>query len=251
MSSTRDLKKGKLIPSEFGFSQPVDAPLYSKLPMFFPNSEIISIRYETDEDAVAGILPEGLEVDSPSIAVFTLFNFTFSTIGAYKEAALDVACRWKGEPKMYTAYNLVTNDSGLAAGREIWGVPKKQAHIEFMKEFDLVMGLIERPSGNRICTALIRAVERADLSNVKAVSRLCLRVIPPVEEGKGPSLAELVDRCGHRMVPKDVWQGPGSLVYGQSEIDPWYRIKVRKILNCFYGHYDYTLDFGKILKRYG
>jgi acetoacetate decarboxylase len=250
MSSASDTKKGKMKPSEFGFSQPVNAPLYPKLPMFFPNSEIISIRYETDDDAVAEILPEGLEVDNPAVAVLTLFNFEFSTIGPYREAALDVACRWKGEPKMYTAYNLVTNDSGLAAGREIWGVPKKQAHIEFRKEFDLTMGLTERPLGNRICTALIRPIDPANLSNVKAISRLCLRVIPPVEEGRPPSLAELVDRSGHRMVPKDVWQGPGSLVYGQSEIDPWYRIEVRRIIQCLYGHYDYTLEFGKILHKY-
>ena len=57
--------------------------------------------------------------------MLTVFRFHSGTLGAYNEVALDLACAWHGEPRFYTVYNLVDNDAGIAAGREIWGVPKK------------------------------------------------------------------------------------------------------------------------------
>ncbi|MCZ7573301.1 MAG: acetoacetate decarboxylase family protein [Ardenticatenaceae bacterium] len=244
-------RKGKLTPDRFGWNMPVDSPLFSKLPHYFINAEILQITYETDEEAVLDLLPEGVEVATPATAVLTVFRFPFGTLGSYNEAALDLACVWQGEQKFYTAYNLVDNDAGMGAGREIWGVPKKQAHIDIGKEFDLVMGTVERPKGNRLFTVLVRPEAPADISRFTGTSRLCLRVIPNVEEGRGPAVAELVDRNGHRTTPKEVWTGRGSLTFNvPSEIDPWYKLGVKRILSATYGTYDYILGYGKVLRTY-
>jgi acetoacetate decarboxylase len=222
------IREGKLTKDKFLGNMPVNTPLFAKLPQYFPNAEVLQIRYETFEEAVQEILPTGLEVSSPAVAMLTVFKFPFSTLGSYNEAALDVSCRWKGQDKFYTVYNLVTNDTGLAAGREIWGVPKKMAHIDIVKEFDLVMATAERPKGNRLFTALIRP-EEPYIPQPSSVTRLSLKVFPSAE-GKEPEVAELVDRFAHTLEPKQAWTGPSSLVFNPSEIDPWYRIGVKKIL---------------------
>ncbi|MBU0471318.1 MAG: acetoacetate decarboxylase family protein, partial [Nanoarchaeota archaeon] len=41
-------------------------------PIYYKNVEAISFAYETDEDAAADILPEGLELTSPATASLTL-----------------------------------------------------------------------------------------------------------------------------------------------------------------------------------
>ena len=61
-------KKGRLIKKNFGYSMPVDAPLYGKPPIYYKDVEGIFISYETDEDAAADMLPEGLELPSPATA---------------------------------------------------------------------------------------------------------------------------------------------------------------------------------------
>lgn len=244
--------KGRLTPDRFGWNMPVDSPTYSKLPHYFPNAEVLQIMYETDEQAVANVLPEGLEVASPAVAVLTVFNFPFGTLGSYNEVALDLGCVWKGKDKFYTAYILVDNDAGLAAGREIWGLPKKLAHIQISKEYDLVMGVAERPKTNRLFTAMVRPEAPQEVSRFGGGrSRLCLRVYPNVEEGKGPTVCELVDRNGHTMTPRQVWEGPGSLTFNApSEIDPLYKIAVNRIIGATYGFYDYVLGYGEVVKKY-
>jgi acetoacetate decarboxylase len=240
-----------MTPERFGFDMPVDSPLYSPLPHYFTDAEILQITYETDREAVLDLLPSALEVADSAVAVLTVFHFPAGTLGSYNEVALDLACTLRGQRKFFTAYNLVDNDAGMAAGREIWGVPKKQAHVTLSREFDLVMGTADRPMNNRLFTALVRPETPVEPSGFGAASRLCLRVMPNVEAGKPPSIAQLVDRDGHRVTPKRVWRGRGSLVFpAQSAIDPWHAIAVRRIVDATYGIYDYTLDYGTVVESY-
>ena len=52
-------------------------------------------------------------------------------------------------------WTFLTTEAPLAAGREIWGIPKKLAHIEFTRENDHPMGSVERPKGLQICTGVM------------------------------------------------------------------------------------------------
>jgi len=49
----------------------------------------------------------------------------------------------------------------------------------------------------------------------------------------------------------EAWQGPGSLQFdSSSDLDPWHRIEVRRMLTAIYRRYDFVLDYGKVIKRY-
>lgn len=240
---------GRLTLDSLGFDMPADAPLFAPLPHHFIDAEVLQVTFETPLEEVLRVLPPALEAEAPAVAIVTVFRFPFGTLGSYNEVALDVGCTYRGERRLYTVYNLVDNDAGLAAGREIWGVPKKQAHIALAKEHDLVMGTAERPASNRLFTALVRAEEPH--TPPAGIPRLCLRLIPNVEAGKPPSVLQLVARDGHRMTGKRVWRGTGSLAYqAHSAIDPWHRFRADRILDATYGIYDYTLDYGTVLEDY-
>ena len=87
-------KAGRLTKDKFGFSMPVDAPLFCKPPIYYKNVESMSFVYETDEEAAADILPEGLELTSPATASILFIKYPFSTLGPYEEAILGIACTW-------------------------------------------------------------------------------------------------------------------------------------------------------------
>jgi acetoacetate decarboxylase len=243
-------KKGRLTKQRAGFSMPADAPLFCKPPIYYKNVEAISFSYETDEEAVLDILPAGLELPSPAMATTIFLRYPFSTLGPYEEAILGIGCTWRGEPRFYIAHIVVNSDIPMAAGREVWGYPKKFAVIDLQKEGDLITGIMERPKGNRICTGVMRPETPVEVGIIEPVPGLSLRVIPSPEEGAEPSLMELIE------VPPDsttieAWQGPGFLQYeSTSTIDPWHKIEVRKMLSATYRRYDQVLRYGKIIKRY-
>lgn len=243
-------KEGRLTKERFGFSMPTDAPLFCKPPIYYKETESIGFAYETDEEAVLEILPEGLEVPSPAIATVIFVRYPFSTLGVYDEAILGVGCTWQGAPRFYIAHIVVNSDVPMAAGREIWGYPKKFADISFQKEGDLILGTMERPKGNRICTGVMRPEVPVESGQAEPIPGLSLRVIPSPEEGAEPSLMELVEVLTDSTT-LEAWQGPGFVQYeSTSSIDPWHRIEVRKVLSATYRRYDQVLGYGRVIKRY-
>ena len=243
-------KSGRLNKASIGFSMPGDAPLYCKPPIYYTDVEAISFAYETDEEAVLDILPEGVEINSPPTASLIFIRYPFSTFGPYMESILVLGCLWQGSPRSYIAHIVLDTDTPFAAGREIWGFPKKLARITLEKEGDLIMGTMERPTGNRICTGVIRPETPVEAGGAAGVPSLSLRIIPSPEEGAEPSLMELVE-VPSKSTTREAWQGPGYAEFNSaSTIDPWYRVAVRKMLGATYRRYDMVLDYGKVVKRY-
>lgn len=243
-------KAGRLTKDKFGYGMPVDAPFYPKPPIYYKNMEIVSFTYETDEEAAADILPEELELTSPAMASVLFIRYPFSTLGPYEEAILGIACTWQGEPKFYIAYIVLNTDSPLVAGREIWGFPKKLAHITLENEGDLICGTMERPKGNRICTGVMRLEVPVPPEEVGRGGSMSLRVIPSPEEGAEPSLAELIEVPDKKTLI-EAWQGTGFVEFNStSTIDPWHKISVKQMLSATYQRLDNILDYGKIVRRY-
>jgi acetoacetate decarboxylase len=244
-------KTGRLTSEQMGQSMPVDAPLYQQLPFYYKDAMSLTITYETDRNAVLNILPDCLELDDgPAMAQFSIIDYPWTTFGEYQEAFLRVNCLWQGQPKFYAPYMVLTTESPMAAGREIWGIPKKLAKVEIRQEQELYIGTVERPSDSRLATLLLRPERREDLPD-GGINCLYLRVIPSPEEGAPPSLCELIEITGVERQLKELWSGTGSLSFDtMSQIDPWYRLEVRNIVSAVYSVADFTLGHGSIVKRY-
>ena len=122
---------GLLTKDKFGYSMPVDAPLYLPPPLFYEDTRIMLFPYLTDAARAAALLPAPLElvtVDSQgtlALAEMIYAKYPFSTVGAYNEVAQTLAVTYKGQPGAYAVRLHVTNDQALVAGREIGGFPKR------------------------------------------------------------------------------------------------------------------------------
>ena len=167
---------------------------------------------------------------------------------------LGIPCLFAGQPRFYIPHIDLDSVIPLAAGREIWGYPKKLAAITIETDVagnDILWGRMERPAGNPICSAGVRPERPLPVTGETTEGySMGLRVIPSPEEDKPPSLAELVDVHSKTTI-KAHWQGPGWVEFhNHSELDPWYRLEVKRIVSATYRINDMTLGFGRVVKSY-
>lgn len=242
--------EGRLTLDRFGDSMPVDAPLYVKPPIYYKNVEAIGIAYETDPESALDLLPEGLVLPDPATATLLFIRYPWSTLGPYEEAILGVSCLWNGELKFYIPHIVVNSDIPQAAGREIWGYPKKMAKLTIETEGDIIWGKMERPAGHLICSAGVRPETPVEEPPPAGGGGLSLRVIPSPEANAPPSLAELIETDTQVTVHQS-WTGPGWAEYhSESDLDPWHKLPIKKILGASYRVTDQVLGFGKAIKSY-
>lgn len=246
-------QEGRLTADKFGYATPVDAPLYAKPPIYYRDVHTITVAYETDLDAALDLLPAGLEIEPPAIASVLFIKYPFSTLGPYLETILGIACTFEGEPRVYIPHIVLNSEVPLAAGREIWGYPKKLAEITIETEapMDVLFGKMERPRGNLIVSAGVRPETPVEISGEPEEGySMALRVIPSPTDGEKPSLAELIDTHSVNTV-KAEWQGPGWIEFhNHSDVDPWYKLKVKTVVSASYRISDMILGFGRVVKRY-
>ncbi len=241
---------GRLNPLSAGASMPVDAPYYQSPPFHYRDAQSMAIAYETDAGAAAEMLPEGLELTSPAVATLSFIRYPFSTFGPYDEVILGIVCRWQEEPGSYIAHIVVNTVPPLVAGREIWGYPKKLARIEIAQDEEMMTGIMERPDGIRIATAAMRIESPLEVGPPARGAGLSLRVIPSVEEGKPPSLAELIATRSTSTV-HEAWSGTGTVSYdGRSDLDPWHLLPVERVLNATFRRFDMLLPHGEVIRTY-
>jgi acetoacetate decarboxylase len=248
-------KNGKVTKEKIGYSGPQNAPLFQKPPFYYRNVEDITVYYETDEEAALELLPEDLELTDPPIVSIRLFDAPFTTLGPYSAAVIKLGCLWQGQPKAFVCYQLVTSDSAMAAGREIWGYPKKIGTIEIVKDNQFITAIVERPKNIRLCTALIKPEEPIDETAIPSEvpqlgPAINLKVIPGGTQSGAPALVQLVESGGSGNV-RECWRGTGSLTFDHpSPIDPWHRLTIKNIIGVYYNITDSVLSLGSVLKTY-
>jgi acetoacetate decarboxylase len=251
MSTDQDAISGRLTKDRFGASMPVDAPYYQSPPFYYRDARSLTIAYETDADAAADLLPEGVDLPRPAQALLMILDYPSSTFGPYHEAVLGIQCSWEGVGHSYIAHIVVDTAPPLVGGREIWGFPKKIADIDLRQENEFVCGSVERPRGMRLVTATMRPEQPMDMSLDPGGGLLALRVIPSPEADQPPSLAQLIQVPMADRLTHEAWTGPATLSYdAQSALDPWHGLPVRQVLGSVYTRFDFTLPHGRVLRSY-
>jgi acetoacetate decarboxylase len=239
---------GRLKLDHMGFSMPVDAPAYQLPPYHYRNVQAIAVSFETDVDAALAAIRAPLTLAEPATATLSFYWYPFTTFGQYNEAILSLEVAFEGKPMTLIQQIMVDTEPPMLAGREIWGFPKKLATIGFKRERDTIYGTLERPTGIRLASALVRPEQ--PMEKPAGVVAASLRVIPSAEAtANRPSIAEIVETVTTTEV-HDAWQGTGSVAFAEhSVLDPWDRFPVRRVIKSTYMEYDMYLPAGRVIAR--
>jgi acetoacetate decarboxylase len=248
------------------FSLPIGpGGAYGPPPYLYRGVEDIFIAYEADPAGVDALLPPGLRAaDDVPVCIAWGRWVPFSSFGPYHEAYVMIRAELDGVTYLYQPFIFTDNELPLVAGREIWGYAKKLAVMERHsggsagQPFgEQLLYTVERPRGQRIMTASIACERTFDPAQLEDLPVLSTRLIPNAEPDRPPSVAELVrlDVTAplHRSADGTpmLFTGRASLTMdARSEVDPWYLLAPTRVLQGWFGVFDFDLYHGKVVKDY-
>ena len=230
----------------------MSAPLVPTFPLRMRNTEILTVSYRTTPEAVARFLPPQLESLAPRVIVHVYRMHYADWFGSYGESAIQLPVRHAASSTVgaYSPLLFVESDGAVAAGREIYGQPKKAGTIELGPDGDLLVGRVRR-NGIDVVTATTpykqRAGTRAELEALGFGTNINLKTIPSVD-GNGDSVSQLTAREFADVTIHEVWRGPGTVELRPNAQAPVHLLPVLEVETAFHWRVDFTLVHGRVLE---
>ncbi len=216
-------------------SMPVFGSLYPEPPYIYEGTRLLMVLYQVEREQVENILPEEFKISRRVMAMAFIAEYPKSTIGPYYEAATFFEVTYKGEKGkktgLYCNSMFVDSDIAMAAGREIWGFPKKLANMILNKEDNEVIGILNRKNIDLM---------RIDLKIKEEVSELPIPEVPLItirqffEPGGGTYALKQVQGTIMELVPEKVYWGETSLQFNKSSEDPIYFLEPISVIGGYY-----------------
>lgn len=235
-------------------SMPAASPSYPKGPYRFINREFMIITYETDTDAIRAAVPEPLEPNKNNLVSFEWINMPDSSgFGAYTESGCVIPCTYKGENLNFIVHMYLDDEAPIAAGREIWGFPKKYADPKLNVIKDTLTGTLHYAEqlvamGTMGYKHESHAAEADKTAMALAKTQVNLKLIPGVD-GKA-EIAQLVAYNITDITVKGCWTGPARLHLIPHVNAPVADFPVRRVVSGTHIIADLTLPYGRVLYDY-
>jgi len=234
---------------------PHGASLVPQFPLRMRDTEILTVVYRSDHAAIEAMVPAPLVVLGDLVLVHVYAMHDAEWFGVYGESAVQIPVRHEGSGTTgaYSPLLVVEGDGPVAAGREIYGQPKKAGRITLEAREDLLVGTVSR-NGIEIVTATMAYKQVAgtaeDLERHASFrTNVNLKVIPSVD-GSGASVRELTARTLADVVIHEVWRGPGTLELRPNAQVPVHLLPVREVVEAFHWRIDFSLVDGEVIERF-
>jgi len=217
------MRNGPISQRNEDFTTPVHAPMYGPLPTIYRGVTFNYVYFTTDPQNIAPLLPAPFEPGEDGICVAFSIEVPFSSsYGPFNEMGVVVQASFQGDSVFFLPSLYLDNDSAVAAGREIYGSPKKMAEVRLEQRGDLFVGTCIR-NGIEIIQITTRTLAPAQaeefipvfpIYNLKIWLYRCagsVRFAPTAAGG----LWKLVPReiIGASRTAMDYEQGYGQVVY--------------------------------------
>ena len=235
-------------------SMPASGPSYPAGPYRFIDREFLVITYATDPELIRAALPDPLEpIENPIVHYEWIRMPDSSGFGSYTESGLVIPARLHGEDVNFVCQMYLDDDPPIAAGREIWGFPKKYAHPKLEIVKDTLTGTLEY-AGQLVAMGTMGYkhesmashwdVTRATLSK----TQINLKMIPGVDGHL--EICQLVAINLIDIVVKGSWIGPGRLHLVPHVNAPVADLPVRHVIEAHHFIADLTLPYGRVIHDY-
>lgn len=234
---------------------PHQCGLYPPPPIEYKNSRALALVFQCVPNMKKYYLPIELESIENGLDTLIILEYPETSIGPYNEAVLLLSCTYQNKPGVYVYSIYVDDDVALAAGREIWGIPKKIADITLSKiKKNKINGTAIR-KGETIFEVSAEIMDTEPGLSPKDMFESLpfynLKIIPDVADNTKPALRQLTETS---IIIEKVHTQNGVLANylksRQSQYDISHEVlkDAVKDLGGFYAEYDWILPNGKILE---
>ena len=233
------------------FAMPLTSPSFPPGPYRFVNREFLIITYRTDMEALRAVVPEPLEVTEP-VVKFEFIRMPDSTgFGDYTESGQVIPVSFQGQSGGYVHGMYLNDEAPIAAGREIWGFPKKLADPALRVEKDTLVGTLDVGSV-RVATGTMgykhHALDPGPVKVALEAPSFLLKIIPDVD--CRPRICELVRYHLTDVTVKGAWSGPAGLELHAHAMAPVSGLPVLEVLSAIHILSDLTLGLGQVVHDY-
>jgi acetoacetate decarboxylase len=235
-------------------AMPAASPSYPLPPFRFIDREYMIVIYESDPGAIRAAVPEPLVPDPSNQVFYEWIRMPDSSgFGDYTESGIAIPCTFEGRPCNFVAQMYLDDDPPIAAGREIWGFPKKAASPKLELVRDTLTGTLDY-AGQRVAMGSMtykhENLSRHPAKTMASLGKLqCLLKLIPDVDGK-PKIAQLVGLHLTEITVKGSWSGPARLHLVPHANAPVADLPVRKVLGGRHFVADLTLPGGHVLLDY-
>jgi acetoacetate decarboxylase len=228
-------------------------PLVPTFPLRMRNTEILTLAYRTRPEAAAAFLPPQLESLGPRVIVHLYRMHDADWFGSYGESAIQLPVRHlaSGTEGAFSPLLFVESDGATAAGREIYGQPKKGGMIELAPDGDLLVGRLRRNGIDVLTATMPYKQEAGDVAELDALgfrTNINVKQIPAVD-GSGDAVRQLTAREFEDVVVHEVWRGQGTIELRPNAQAPVHLLPVLDVEAAFHWRVDFTLVYGRVLEE--
>lgn len=253
MSNKADL--GKL-----SFSQPHGpARLYGRPPYSYRDARTITVAYIGNANGIAPFLPPGVEVADPEpLVAASVSHYGKTPFGSYHEIWFYVRATFRGERFVYAALMYADGELAIAAGRELWGFPKKRADMSLTLDGEQWNFKAHR-SGQRLLDLSFVAdnSDTAVLADTFNHPTLTLRLIPNFTGEGDPDIAQLIRFSNEKRLRVNALGtleregGRAAVTLGQdTAADPLSGFNPKRVLGAWMSEYDCEVPAGQLVHDY-
>ena len=235
-------------------SMPAASPSYPRGPYRFANREYFIIIYQTDPRALREAVPEPLTPHADNLVYFEWIRMPDSSgFGDYTESGTVIPCEYKGQACNFTSQMYLDCEPPIAAGREIWGFPKKYALPKLTVASDTLTGTLKY-AGETVAMGTMaykpESLARDPSKTEAALTKMQvnLKLIPDVD-GK-PKIAQLVAYNLTDIAVKGSWTGLARLHLIPHVNAPVADLPIKRIVGARHFVADLTLPFGRVIHDY-
>ena len=236
---------------ERAFAMPWTHPAYPPGPYRFVNREFFIVTYRTDPERLRAVVPAPLELEAPLVK-YEFIRMPDSTgFGEYTESGQVIPVSFQGRSGNYTHCMFLNDHPPIAAGRELWGFPKKLGSPALRAETDQLVGTLDY-GPVRVATGSMGYKHRPlDIANVAAslaAPNYLLKIIPHVDGT--PRICELVEYFMEGIKVKGAWTGPAALSLTAHALAPVAELPVLEVVAAAHIVADLTLGLGRVAHDY-
>jgi acetoacetate decarboxylase len=173
--------------------------------------------------------------------------------GSFTESGQVIEVELDGKKGTYSHMMFLDDLAPIAAGREIWGFPKKYASPRLEIDVDTLLGVLKYNSMPVAVGTMGYKYHQLDAKalqeSMETTPNYLLKIIPHVN-GKDKSVCQLVKYFLKDMNVKGAWTGPAELQLFAHALAPVAELPVRKVISGTHLIVDLTLGFGEVVYDY-
>ena len=241
----------KIAVKEQAFAMPLMCPSYPKGPYHFVNREFFVVTYETDMEALKAVVPEPLEVTDPLVKFEFILMPDSTGFGHYAESGQVIPVSYKGRKGGYVHAMYLNDESPIAAGREIWGFPKKLAKPNLRVIKETLLGELHYETCPVAIATMGYKYHELDTNKVHQsllAPNYLLKIIPHVDGTA--RICELVEYYLENVTVKGAWSGPAAIQLMHHAMAPVADLPVKKVISGAHIMTNLTLPYGQVIFDY-